>query len=154
MGLLNYTTEIDADKTASEIAKMLSRAGAKAVLTEYDEVDNTVTSISFKMRIMDKDISFKLPCDWKPVFEVMYKDKKTYGEWDSRHAHQQSERRAQAVRTAWRIVKDWVEAQLAIIETKMVSTQQVFLPYAIMKDQRTLSEHVNENPSFLLGDGK
>ena len=30
---------------------------------------------------------------------------------------------------------------------------QVFLPYAIMKDGQTLSEHVAANPEFLLGDG-
>ena len=31
---------------------------------------------------------------------------------------------------------------------------QVFLPYAIMRDGRTLSEHVETNPGFLLGDGQ
>jgi hypothetical protein len=30
----------------------------------------------------------------------------------------------------------------------------VFLPYAAMKDGRTLTEHVETNPGFLLGDGK
>jgi hypothetical protein len=45
------------------------------------------------------------------------------------------------------------EAQLALIEVNMVSIQQVFLPYSIMNDGRTLSEHVESNPSFLLGDG-
>ena len=39
--------------------------------------------------------------------------------WESQH-------REQAVRTAWRIVEDWVEAQLALVETQMVSTQGVF----------------------------
>src|SRR5438552_18436509 len=50
-----------------------------------------------------------------------------------------SEWQLQAVRVEWRIVKDWVEAQLALIETRMVTAQQVFLPYAIMRDGRTLS---------------
>ncbi|WP_189339127.1 hypothetical protein [Williamsia muralis] len=31
-----------------------------------------------------------------------------------------------ALRVAWRITKDWVEAQLAIIETQMVTPAQVF----------------------------
>ena len=59
----------------------------------------------------------------------------------------------QAVRTAWRIVKDWVEAQMALVKTQMATTQEVFLPYAVMKDGRTLSQHVETNPGFLLGDG-
>lgn len=140
MGLLNYTTEIDADKTASEIAKILSKGGARAVLTEYDPVKGLVTAISFKINVEGNDIGFKLPCDWRPVFDVMYKNNKGYSKYDNRYEQQQSNRRAQAVRTAWRIVKDWVEAQMALIETNMASTQQVFLPYAVMKDGQTVSE--------------
>jgi hypothetical protein len=60
----------------------------------------------------------------------------------------------QAVRTAWRIVKDWTEAQMALVETQMVTTQEVFLPYAVMRDGRTLSEHVESNPALLLGTGE
>jgi hypothetical protein len=44
------------------------------------------------------------------------------------------------VRTAWRIIKDWVQAQLALVEINMVTVPQVFLPYAIMQDGRTLWE--------------
>ena len=87
------------------------------------------------------------------MLEVMYKDKKSYPSYDSRYEKVQSARRAQAIRTSWRIVKDWVEAQLAIIETRMVKTEQVFLPYAIMRDNKTLYEHVESNPRFLLGSG-
>jgi hypothetical protein len=83
----------------------------------------------------------------------MYKDKKSYSSHDSRYASQQSQRQAQAVRTAWRIVKDWTEAQLAIIETRMVTTEQVFLPYAVMRGGKTLYEHIQTNPHFLLGPG-
>lgn len=152
MGLLNYTTNIDADKTAMEIAKILSAHGAKAVLTEYDEKEGTVIAISFKIRLNEQELGFRLPSDWRPVFDVMYRDKKSFEEHDSRYERQQSERRAQAVRTAWRIVKDWVEAQMALVETQMATTQQVFLPYAVMKDGKTLYEKVSNN-GFLLGDG-
>jgi hypothetical protein len=47
MGLLNYTSKIDPDKTAQEIARILSMHGASAVMTEYDPVDNFVTALSF-----------------------------------------------------------------------------------------------------------
>ncbi len=36
----------------------------------------------------------------------------------------------QAARVAWRIIKDWVEAQIAIIDAGMATVTQVFLPYA------------------------
>lgn len=144
MALLNYTTKIDADKTAGEIARMLSMAGASAVLTEYDTKDQYVTALSFKMTVGDQSVGFRLPCDWKPVLTILEQDRKVPRNLTNRE---------QAVRVAWRIVKDWVEAQLALIETKMVTTQQVFLPYVVMKDNRTLFETVSENPQFLLGSG-
>ncbi len=145
MALLNYTTKIDADKTAGEISRMLSRAGASAVLTEYDPKEQYVSALSFKMTLGDQSIGFKLPCDWKPVLTLLEQDRKVPRSLTNRE---------QAVRVAWRIVKDWVEAQLALIETKMVTTQQVFLPYAVMRDGRTLSEKMAENPQFLLGSGE
>ena len=54
-------------------------------------------------------------------------------------------------RTAWRIVKDWVEAQMALVETRMVTVPQVFLPYTLMRNGRTLSETGAQDPKFLLG---
>lgn len=144
MGLLNYTTKIDADKTAQEISKCLSMHGASGVLTEYK--DGILSSISFKITFNGRDMAFRLPCDYRPVLEVMYGNKRT------RHtARGQSERQMQAVRTAWRIVKDWVEAQMALVETQMVTTQDVFLPYAVMTNGKTLAEHVRQSPDFLLG---
>jgi hypothetical protein len=50
-------------------------------------------------------------------------------------------------------VKDWVEAQLAIIETRMVTTAQVFLPYAVTTNGQTLYEYIGQNTQLLLGEG-
>lgn len=144
MPLLNYTTNIDADKTAGEIARMLSIAGAGAVLTEYNKEDAYIEAISFKMEINGVEAGFKLPCDWKPVLGVLEADRKVPRSRCNRE---------QAVRTSWRIVKNWVEAQLAIIETKMVKTEEIFLPYMIMKNGQTLFKTIEENPKFLLTNG-
>jgi len=152
MALLNYTTKIDADKTAAEIAKCLSMHGATSILTDYDPVENTVIALSFKIRMGEQDLGFRLPVDWKPVFEIMSKGKKFT--WGDRGEKRKSDLKIQSVRTAWRIVKDWVEAQMALVETRMVTTSQVFLPYAVMRDGRTLSENIASNPSILLGDGQ
>jgi hypothetical protein len=154
MGLLNYTTKIDADKTAQEIAKELSMHGARAVLTEYDEKEGLVVAISFKINVDGADVAIKLPCDYKPVYAIMAKDKDFEHMWNKeKRAKQESELRAQSVRTAWRIVKDWVEAQMALIETKMVKTEQVFLPYVVTKSGQTVFEKMVEN-KFLLNDGQ
>jgi hypothetical protein len=154
MGLLNYTTKIDPDKTAQEIARILSMHGASAVMTEYDPVDNFVTALSFKIKLNDQQMSFRLPTDWRPVYEVMTKDKQWRSSYNSDYKRKmESEWKLQAVRTSWRIVKDWTEAQMALVETQMVTTAQVFLPYAVMRDGRTLAETVAQDPKFLLGSG-
>ena len=48
------------------------------------------------------------------------------------------------MRVAWRILKDWVEAQLALIETGMVSVEQVFLPYCQSGNGETLFEAIRK----------
>ena len=52
-------------------------------------------------------------------------------------------RREQAYRTAWRISKDWVEAQLALLETEMVDFEEVFMPY-ILSGRETLYQALSE----------
>lgn len=67
MPLLNYTTSIAADKTVAEIQSMLIKAGASAVLAEYEA--GVITALSFKMKMGEQELSFRLPTDPKPVSE-------------------------------------------------------------------------------------
>lgn len=145
--LLNYSTKIQPEQTIGEIQKMLSIHGVMAMMTEYD--GRNVSAVSFKMNVDGKPMAFKLPCNWRCVQNI-FKEPKHRSKLKCR----MDEIDEQAIRTAWRIIKDWIEAQLALVEVNMVTIPQVFLPYAIMKDGRTLSEHVESDPGFLLGDGK
>jgi hypothetical protein len=46
-----------------------------------------------------------------------------------------------AERVTWRIIKDWVEAQMALIRTEMVTLDQVMLPYMVdITSGRTIFE--------------
>lgn len=144
MPLLNYTTKIDVEKTISEIQKCLASHGASAILTDYE--DGYVKAISFKISFLGQEVGFRLPTDWKPVLATLEGDRKV-----PRSLHT----REQAVRVAWRIVKDWVVAQMAIVDTKMVSVGEVFLPYAVTKSGQTLAEKFSSgDASFLITDGK
>lgn len=129
MPLLNYTTKIDVEKTIGEIQKCLAAHGASRILVDYE--DNYVKAISFQLTFDGKAVGFKLPSDWNPVLEVMKEDRKVPRALCTRE---------QAVRVAWRIVKDWVLAQMAIVDTRMVQISEVFLAYAVTKDGRTLFE--------------
>ena len=44
------------------------------------------------------------------------------------------------MRVAWRITKNWVEAQMAFIEAKQAELSQVFLPYIVNRDNLTVYE--------------
>lgn len=143
MSLLNYTTQIDAFKTISEIQQVLARVGASAVMTEMDN-NGYITSLSFRIKLDEQNISFRLPTDWRPVLQVMNKDPKVPGRLCTQE---------QALRVAWRITKNWVEAQAAFIETMMVTTAQVFLPYAVTSNGQSLYEQIASDPSLLLTDG-
>lgn len=146
MGLLNYTTEKEPEATIGEIQRMLSRYEIQAMMTEYDGPQ--VAAVSFKLNISGKSMGFRLPCNWRAVLEII---KEPHHRRNLRLRKTTIEH--QAVRVAWRIIKDWVEAQLALVEVNMVTIPQVFLPYAITKDGRTLAEKIISDPEFLLGSG-
>lgn len=144
MALLNYTTKIPAEQTIGEIQKMLSKHGVMAMMTQYE--GQNVSAVSFQMDIQGKPMGFKMPCNWRAVRQIFNEDPSI------RNTRLNTDE--QAIRTAWRIIHTWVKSQLAVVEVNMVTIPQVFLPYAIMRDGRTLSEHVETDPGFLLGDGK
>lgn len=143
MPLLNYTTSIAPQKTVMEIQSLLAKAGASKILADYD-TDGNVIALSFMLTNNGQDMSFKLPTAWQPVLETLRRQNVP------RHLQTPE----QALRVAWRITKDWVAAQLAIIETNMVTTAQVFLPYAITKDGSTVYEYIANNQTLLLGQGE
>lgn len=143
MPLLNYTTQIDAFKTISEIQQLLAKAGASAVLSDYD-TNGYIVALSFKIKLNDQELTFRLPTDWRPVLGVL----------EQQNIPRKLQTQEQALRVAWRITKDWVAAQVAFIETMMVTTAQVFLPYAVNQEGKSLYEVISENPQMLLGNGK
>lgn len=71
---------------------------------------------------------FKLPCNFEGVFKTMLRERKVNKyQWE-----RDPKNKEQARRIAWRIIKDWVAAQMALIEAEQASLAQVFLPYAVI----------------------
>ena len=143
-GLFCYTTKIEPGKTIAEIQDTLVKHGAKSVLANYDD-SGKIESLSFSIKTPKKEIGIKLPCNPKPVQEVLRKQYE-----DGKIPRRYAEDEHQALRVAWRIVLYWVEAQMAILETQMVKMEQIFLPYAIMQDGRTLFENMKKKAFKLL----
>lgn len=142
MPIANYSTSIEAIKTVGEIQGILVAHGAKAILMNYTD-EGILESLSFIVSTPYGDMPIKLPVDAKAVLKVLERQR-VPGRYSTH---------AQAVRVAWRIVKDWVRAQMAILETEMVRMEQIFLPYMITKDERTLYEAMVDR-KFYLTEGK
>ncbi len=124
MPIKNYTTKIAVEKTIAEIEAILSAHGAKKILKDYDGAGN-VTGISFMIETPAGNIPFKLPIDLKAWVALINKAV------DSTKLPKRFREDAdQARRVGWRVIKDWIDAQLAIVETKTVKIEEVFLPYA------------------------
>lgn len=131
-GLLNYTTSIPVEKTVGEIEKMLADSGAQKILKEYDG-SGSVTSISFIIDTEKGVLPFRLPMNVRAVMQVINNQSEQYvGKGYSRHRvipKKMVNDMEQAKRVGWRIIKDWLEAQLALIFLQMVKVEEIFLPY-------------------------
>jgi hypothetical protein len=131
MTILNYTTSISTEKTAGEIQMKLAKAGASAVMSEYDE-NGIMNAMSFRINTF----YFRLPINIDGVYQVMKRDKKIMPKLKTYE---------QAARVAWRIIKDWVEAQIAIIEARQAELTQVFFPYLQNQTGQTLYQIAKES---------
>lgn len=130
MAILNYTTKIEATTTVGLIQSILARAGAHQVSVHYGTGGGVPTGVSFSVPVGPQHqlVFFQLPCNWEGVLKALRKS----------GAEKKYLTEAQAVRVAWRIIKDWCEAQLAIIEAGQAQLAEVFLPYAVTKEGPTL----------------
>lgn len=130
---------ISAATTAAEIQSLLVQAGARQVLTEYDD-SHDVCGIHFILPVSGQSIPFKMPVKTAKL-EAHFKAK-----------HRGSYRRAsrdtptdKAKRVAWRQLLRWVEAQVAFIESGMAATEEVFMPYIEIAPGKTVYQHAIES---------
>lgn len=121
MPLLNYTTDVPASRSIQHVQQLLVKGGARSVMAAYDE-HGVPTGIAFQIVTPFGPRSFTLPVNTESVHKVLAKDRHR----DMRPSYRTQEH---AERVAWRILKDWIEAQLALIASEMVSFEQVMLPY-------------------------
>ena len=138
MTIANRNTTVDASKTVAEIQSMLAKAGARHMLIEYDQSDPV--ALAFKIEVKGSPISFRLPCNWKGVLKALH------GQVPSRMLNTQHARRV-----GWRILKDWLRAQLSLIATGASSMEEVMLPWAIMCTGETVATEMLSNKPHLLG---
>jgi hypothetical protein len=140
VAILNYTTTIDAFKTVSEIEYILMKHKAKSIMKEFE--GDSITGLSFLIDTGYNQVPIKLPVKVNECLAVLKKEKKA-------GVKSVKDTRDQAERVAWRILKDWVEAQMALLDIEMVRMEEIFMPYIVDNHGRTLFEKLEEK-QFLL----
>lgn len=148
MPILNYSTKIDHYKTISEITKCLSQHGARKIIV--DNITGTTgipsgLTFSIDYKGVENGMYFALPCNFKGILKSMQSNKKVPRALCNEE---------QALRVGWRILKDWVMAQMAIVESDLASMAEVFLPYAVTKSGTTLYQYIESEGHKLLAEGK
>lgn len=142
--LFMETTKIEPSQTVGEIQRLLGGCGATAILTEYEKGE--VSAVSFRVRVDGQDIPFRLPCRHEAIYQALIARMKKL------RMKRIDDYKAQAKRVAWRQILRWIEAQMALVETEMVSIQEVFLPYMQHRSGKTLYEIIQQN-SFKMLEG-
>lgn len=129
-GFKNQYSEAKVVNTVANIEEMVvKRMKARQFFKDYDK-DGEVTGIVFVIPGDKGDLPFKMPARIDQVQKIIGN-------------------REQAQRTAWKNIYDWIDAQIALIETEQVKVEEVFLPYLTDKNGVTLFE-IMQNKGFEL----
>ena len=143
MALKNYTSE--GRGTFEKIQNILTNHGANKIMYDYN-ADGTLKAITFGLDINGQPAGFRLPALVENVAEILCGGQDRYGR-DKKITNAQRE---QAYKTAWANIRDWIDAQMALVDTRQVKLEQVFLPYLVQKNGNTLFENIVLDPSRLL----
>ena len=142
MAILNYTTTVEAFKTVAEIEHVLVKHGAKSIMKNYD--GETITGLSFLIDTGAQQIPVRLPVKIDECLVILMEEKKN-GTKNIKATREQAER------VAWRILKDWIEAQMALLDVHMVRFEEIFLPYIETCNGKTVYERLEAHKFYIEG---
>lgn len=118
----NYTSTVPVERTISKIEMVLAKAGALSIHKEFR--DGQISALSFILSVPGgKDVAIRLPASVEAVEQILMGEVKRPQKETIKRIHDQ------ASRTAWKIMQDWIEVQISLIEMQQVEALQVFLPY-------------------------
>lgn len=137
--LKNYTTSISIEKTIGEIESILAKHGVTTIYKVYDE-KGIISGLAFKIFTNDQELGFKLPMDAQKIL-IVFKNAVRQGKLQRKYADNLD----QARRTGWRIIKDWVDSQMALQEINLAKLEEIFLPYLYdQKNDETLFQKLEK----------
>ena len=143
----NYTSSVPIETTVSRIEKFLAKAGAIGVAKSY--ANGEVTSLCFTLHDLTtgRGMTIRLPAKVAAVEKVLMEQVRKPQRGTLKRVKEQ------AGRTAWKLMQDWVEVQISLIEMGQAEALQVFLPY-VFDGRRTLYEAYKEAGFKMLPEAK
>ena len=132
-GLKNYTSDARVENSLAKIEAFVVKQGATQFSKEYK--DGLVLDVVFIIPILSGELPIRLPARVEQVKQKLYGKRSTYT----------PAMEEQARRTAWANIRDWLDAQMALIETEQVKVEEIFLPYMTDQSGKTLFEYMQEN---------
>lgn len=146
----NYTSAVSVERTISLIEQELVKIGANEITKSYTE--GTPTGIIFSIKLNGASpqiLRFCIPTNAAAAFDAI----RTISAYRTKKPAWLKE---QAQRTAWRIVFNWVQAQVAMVQLKQAEALEVFLPYLYdqNKDETFYEKVKASNYTLLLGSDR
>jgi hypothetical protein len=141
--LLKYTTEVEAARSIGEIMGILTEMDAQQITVTYQGQQRLPIALEFKVDTVHGLRSFRLPARLDGVLEIL---QASYDNGSRKHGRPTLER---AANVAWRILKAWAEAQLALVQIGLASTDEIMLPYMLVSAERTVYEDYTERQQAL-----
>ena len=143
MPIKNYTTEIEPNKTASEIMAILGEYGAQQTSIKFGP-DRKVEAVSFVLDLGGIPMEYELTVDIEGMLQAMKKDKKIPNHLCDKQ---------QAERTAWRNRKDWLHLQISEAEANQARLEQLLLGWAITETGENLYQRIKKNNQLQITEG-
>ncbi len=145
----NYTTSIPAAQSIGEIEQILLDYGALDFMKKADPETRQFSEVMFTMIVRGRKVPFRFPVNIAALADTLYQEYRR----STRNGKKPREDFAeQAYRVGWRIIKDWLHAQVSLLDTGMVQLETVMMPYILM-DMHTgklLSDHIYEDGMKML----
>lgn len=126
MFLKNYTSDVPVSQTIYRIEQVLIKCGVSGINKEYLS-GGKVAAIMFCIELQPgKPMNVRIPVNEERALEALWNNYKTASPNGSK---MKSDFVEQSRRTAWKIVQDWVEVQMSMVQMKQADFREVFLPY-------------------------
>lgn len=155
MFLKNYTSEVPVSQTIYKIEQVLIKAGVNGIAKEYGPTGK-VSAISFQIKVGETPtFNIRLPADEVAATQALWLNYANGDKlapdgnslvWNNRKSKRRADFVEQGERTAWKLIQDWVEVQISMIQMKQADFVQVFMPYVVLEDGQTVYQR-------LKGDG-